>query len=734
MSGVGAFSREPERPVGEFNVTLFFPNRYPYIWRSCMMVRLVPAVSSVIVSLCFPLLFSGCSPQDRADGDLPELYQKAAVLADKGEYQKAIALYDKALAVDTLTGFSGRAVLELYKKRHLEGLVGEYGAALRSADLLERCSGKLLPDSLRAMMLAEKASWLSELGLFQDAEKVLASVSRPSENQQFDLAAFALRNGGIERAVGIYRRYAAAEEDPVARMRGLAGLLQCRMRKVVSGDKVADNLAMSLAALSGKVLALKGDHTRRIQALRESARSLQLLEKHRRNASYLLFRALIIAEQSKNPFLIQLLRHESNAVIVEKPQPYRESGDFFDMKNLQFAEVASRLRFATADKELSDIERIDALRRGLLLYQNYQPRYPGAEMEQLVADAKRRLVGMLVRKERIFELFDALQQFEMLELQGSLRNGSGYLNLGKEHEALQKQVLVLKRDVSGLLQRKANIFLDGRNYALNHPAEIALQLKRGKLLELLDEVKKVDPSAAAVLQINPVTLPTLQRLLKSDQLLLKPVVADSFYAVMTITNRAFGIAGVPVPLDSSCAPDARLRRFTETIAAQPFSGFDTIRHQPDAAWFSRAFAGSLNARSGKYRHLLVAADPAVPVHVFGFGGTVAAEKKISMVASFREIVHESMHSGTERNMIPLKFYPAEQIRSAQLYMLFHPGAQVFLLWKPFGTTEQSRMRQALLRDDVAELSASGRILHFVRSSSGQAEKDTWMCVSAYGIR
>lgn len=692
------------------------------------MPRLRPAVLTIIFSFCSMLLLPGCSSQDETDASPKELYRKASTLARQGEYEPAIALYNKALAADTLTGLSERPVLEMNRKRHLEGLVGDYSAALHTTGFLEKHAGSLLPDSLRGGMLAEKAMWLSELGDFRGAAAALAAISAPAEDQLFELAALELRIGEVRKAETIYSRYARQPHDPVSEMRGVAGLLQCRMRDAVPDLKAADDLAMNIAAMSGNVLSLDGDLKRRIQALRESSRSLQLLSKHQRNASYLLFRALILAEETRNPFLIQQLRYESNAAIVRKPAPFRETGDFFGMKDMQFAEAASLLGLATGSGELKPSEQIDALRSGLLLYQNYLPRYPGPGMQRLVDTAQRKLSGLLVRESRIFELFDALQQSEMLDLQRTLQNSSGYFRLDKEHAALERQVTSLQRDISGLLQRKADIFLKGRGYEMNRAAEAALQSKRGRLIELLGEVKRIDPSAASVLQMTPVTLQTLQRSLKRGQLVVQPVSADSFYAVMTISTREFGIAGTPVPLDSLYDPASGLRRLVRDFAVQGVSDVETFRRQSDPQWFIRAVAEPLNAMSAGYDHILVAADPALPLHMLGIG-----DKKISMTASFREIVHAAAHSGGQAGGGTVRFFPAERIGMAQLYTLFHPGENVFLLWKPFGKESESLMQGALEKETGRNRSPAEAIFR-LSGSSGGTETGKWIFVSAYGSR
>jgi tetratricopeptide (TPR) repeat protein len=655
------------------------------------MARLLPIVT-VFIAVFF---ISGCSKQDATSGNFPELYRKASFFAEKGEYEQALMLYNTALTADTSGGLSARSVQALYSKRHLEGVIGRYGEAIRTTRFLEQHARILLPDSLYVRMLVDKAMWLSELGDLRGAAKALAAIPNPGEEQRIDLAKTAFRLGDLSQAEAIYGASVLQDFDPVAKMRGLSGLLACTLSRSPSGSREADDLAIQIASISGKVLSLDGDFARRIQVLREAAGSLQMLEKHRRNASYLLFRALVLAEQSKNSFLLQLLRYESNAVIVRKPSSYRETADFFGIKNLQFAQAAALLQLGTDENDLTPAERIDVLRRGLQLYQDYQPRYPGTGMMRLERRAERMLSGMLIRQARVFELYDALQQSEMREMQRNLLYRPGYLKLGNGHESLESEVNGLQRDIAGLLQRKADMLIRGRGYELNNAAESALQAKRGRLYALLDEVRNIDPAAASVLRMTPVTLQTLQRLLKRDQLVIKPVLADSFYAVMTISSRELGIAGTPMALDSLYNPDSGLHRLHRRIASISESGIGTLRKNGDLLWFSGAAVEPVRSVMGRYEHLIVAAEPALPFQFFGVSTPSIDEKKISMTSSFREIAHAGMLGVQKKSDAPVRYFSAEKVADARMYLLFNPGHVVYLLWKPFSEAELSAVRKEL---------------------------------------
>jgi len=83
------------------------------------------------------LLFAGCSSPEKSGETPSEIYGKASELGRHGEYAKAIELYDRGLALESLDPPSEGAVLALVAKRGLEGRMGSYDAALATTSVLE---------------------------------------------------------------------------------------------------------------------------------------------------------------------------------------------------------------------------------------------------------------------------------------------------------------------------------------------------------------------------------------------------------------------------------------------------------------------------------------------------------------------------------------------------------------------------------------------------------------------
>jgi len=125
------------------------------------------------------LLFAGCSSPEKSGETPSEIYGKASELGRHGEYAKAIELYDRGLALESLDPPSEGAVLALVAKRGLEGRMGSYDAALATTSVLEGFGEGSVPDSVRTAILVDKSAWLGELGRFAEAADALRGVRAP---------------------------------------------------------------------------------------------------------------------------------------------------------------------------------------------------------------------------------------------------------------------------------------------------------------------------------------------------------------------------------------------------------------------------------------------------------------------------------------------------------------------------------------------------------------------------
>ncbi|MFZ4526684.1 MAG: hypothetical protein ACOYOE_14445, partial [Chlorobium sp.] len=544
---------------------------------------------------------------------------------------------------------------------------------------------------------------------------------------RFELASLYRESGNYAKAAIIYRNLSGHEHDPVTRITAYAGLLQCKVAQPELALENADALAVKIAAESGRVLAIKGSFIPKIQALRAASKSLQLLEKQQRNASYLLFRALILAEESRNPFLLQVLRLESNAVIVCKADPFREAADYFRINNMQYAQAASLFMLA-GSKSLEDDERIAALQQGFSLGRDCVPPWPTSELLQLEKSAGRRLTGLLLEKSRIFELFDAGEKIGTLDLKRTLERYPKSFTLGKGHELLESKVQRLQHEISGLLQRKADIFIRAEGEENSKVIDQALNIKRGKILELLSEVRAINPVAAEAIQLIPVTLQTVQGALHEGQVILKPLFSDTLCGVMLIGKRHLQIAGSEFPLDSLHTVESGMRSFLgELTSASPRN--PSI--ESEQAWFTKAlyepFAGLISAS----RHVVVISDDLFPYHTLGSDHSLFLQQRYSYVPSMKEFVllaenHEPV-SGSSK----ISFYSINNLSGARLHKLFFPHERIFLLWKKYSGPELEALYRQIGKEMQGTVSGSDAL--FVLGNNSDAVSDVWRYISSYGV-
>jgi len=684
-------------------------------------------VPSGMVLFALFLLFSGCHSGNNSEETIALLYKQANTCSRSHEYLKALDFYNKGLDLDTLHVTAPRVVSALYEKRVIEGLTGEYGEALRSTARLEKLPVGILSDSLRTRILVDKATWLRELGNFRDAAATLEKVLFPLPELRLELASLYREDGDYEKAAMIYSKFSGHEQDPVTRITAWAGLLQCKVALPQLALETADALAGKIAAESGRVLAIKGALIPRIQALRAASKSLQLLEKQRRNASYLLFKALILAEESQNPFLLQLLRLESNAVIVRKADPFREAADYFRIKNMQYAQAASLFMLA-GSKSLEDNERIAALQQGFSLGRDCVPPWPTSELFQLEKSAGRSLTGLLLQKSRIFELFDAGEKIGTLDLKRILERYPNSFTLGKGHEILELKVRRLQHEISGLLQRKADIFIRAEGEENSKFIDQALNRKRGRMLELLSEVRAINPAAAEAIQLIPVTLRTVQGALNEGQVIIKPLFSDSLCGVMFIGKSQLQIANSKFPVDSLHTVESGIRSFLgELASASPRSSSLDSEH----VWFTKALYEPFTGLISASRHVVVIAEDLFPYHILGSEHELFLQQRYSYLQSIKEFVLLAEKPEQVSGISRIFFYSVKNLSGARLHKLFFPRDRIFLLWKNYSGAELEALQQQIGKEMEGTVSGSDALFRLGNNSADGS--DVWRYISSYGV-
>jgi tetratricopeptide (TPR) repeat protein len=367
-----------------------------------------------LLPLCLALSLASCR-QPESSAESSTLYEEASRLYRQKRYTEALDRYDRALAADTLKGFSKAALEALGRKSRIEFLTGRYSGAFRTWGAIRQHGGEKLPDSLYNAAALDTGRMYAELGMYGKAATVMATLKNPDSWQRFDEARLLFRAGKVNEAARIYGELAASEDVAVS-MSGLSGILDCALTGKVAGLDTPDNLAGRIAVISGRVLKMEASPELKIKALRIAARSLRQMETQRPNASYLLFRALAIAQEAGYPRLVAILQFESNNIIVRKPDTWRSVIEYFGQRNMPFAKVASLFMLGRS-VELPPAERIEAYRLGLAACQHYGIPATATDYVALEREAAEELGDLLAAQRRYTELFDATALGGYLEQQ-----------------------------------------------------------------------------------------------------------------------------------------------------------------------------------------------------------------------------------------------------------------------------------------------------------------------------
>ncbi|NTU93788.1 MAG: hypothetical protein HGB29_02275 [Chlorobiaceae bacterium] len=685
----------------------------------------IPYLLFISLAAIQPLL-SSCNWNPEG-ADPAALYREAAQLYRHRNYPEALETFNRAIGIDTLKGFPKRAIDALQLKSRIEYMTGEYYEAFRTFSALERHAGRTMPDSLHADMELSRARMYAELGNFRQAASVMGRIRQPDAWQRLQQAEFWKRGGAWAEAAAVYKGLAVAE-DPALRIVALAGLLDCSVARRDLRLETPDAYAGKIAAISGRVMSMQAEPTVRIRALRIAAKSLQLLEKQRPNASFLLFRALATAQHAGLARLDQILQYESNAVIVRKPDVYRSVIEYFGQRNMPYARMAAMFRLGMSP-ELTDAERIDALKGGLQIGQNYLIPFTATADILLENESVGTLEELLIANNRYFELFEVSEQAKLFDLQREMQASAINFRLPAGHESLQREIIELNREISGLLQRKINMVEEGSGFELSGLADKAISRKRGRLIELESEVSTIDKGLAALLRPTPVTMMTLQKSLRPDEALIRLFIRDSLATSMLISGREMQIAVSQVPGYQVRTGIDGLRKSLEDGGP---GAADRLAYDPQRLWLTDILLRSLGEHLSGYRHLLFVADSPIPMHLLGYERLLGTEKRISILGCAKEAAIYSVDSATSGQTPGMAFFDASRPDLARIYKMFHSSDRVFLLWKPMSKGELADLEKMLAVHLKRDGSGSGS-LRRLAAGEGALPDSRWVNISSYGI-
>jgi hypothetical protein len=449
------------------------------------------------------------------------------------------------------------------------------------------------------------------------------------------------------------------------------------------------------------------------------------MEKQRPNASYLLFRALAMAQESGFSRLVAILQHESNNIIVRKPDTWRSVIEYFGQSNMTFAKVAA-LYMLGHSPELTPAERIEAYRNGFAACRYYGIPATADAYVRLEREAAGELEDLLAAEGRYTELFDVGATAGFLEQQRRMRAGIAAFRLPPGHEAIQNEIIELNRDISGLLQRQINMIEDGTGFRLAWQADKAIREKQSRLIELITEAAKADETVASRLQPQPVTLRTLQKSLRPDQAMIRLFIRDSLSTAMLVSGREMHIVTARVPGQEVMARFGALRQSMASAGAMAYPAADEHRR-----WLTDTLLQSMGDHLAGYPHLIFVSQMAEPFHLLGRSSMIGRDHQVSWLLSESEVL---IHAGSqlEKETVPdIVFFNAANSEKAEIHKLFHPRDQVFLAWKPLSAKENSDLK-SLMKRAIDGGAPGSDVLKRSVSESGASARNAWMWLGSYG--
>ncbi|NTU53813.1 MAG: tetratricopeptide repeat protein [Chlorobiaceae bacterium] len=665
--------------------------------------------------LCIILSLFSCSNR-KGGPDAAPWYQKAAHLERQKHYAEALEAYDKALAADTLNGFSRVTLEALCRISRIEFMTGRYSGAFRTCGIIERHAGVGLADSLHTAVVLDTARMYAELGLYGKAASIMASLRTSDPWHRYEQATLLFRSGDVDGASHLYGDLSLSE-DPSIRMVAFAGLLDCSLAQPGSVPDTPERCAAKIAAVSARVMQMTAPPEQKIRALRIAARTLQQLEKQKPDASFLLFRALSMAQSAGLTRLVPILQYESNAVLVNKPDTYRSVIEYFGQKNMIYAKAAALCKLGQSP-ELKPAERISALRSGLDACQYYGIPATAEGYTRVIREAVCKLEDILIAEGRYTELFDLGAQAELLSLRSRLQSNISAFQLPAGHESLRNEIVGLSSEIAGLLQRNLSMFEEGTDYRLGALADQAIGQKQGRLIELIAEASKIDETVPLKLQPEPLTLRSIQNHLQPEQALVRFYLRDSLSTVMLLSKTEMQIVTSSLSAEQVKAGFADLKQRLASGDRAQVAGadFDSQR-----LWLTDSLLKSMSDRLATYRHIIFVSGQPEPFHLLGRRTGYGRERKVSWLVSSNEVCVQPGKRARGKSV----FFDADRPEKAQIHKRFHPNDQVFLTWKPLSREEVDRLNTAMKKNSASPDSASG-IRNFPFPDSAGEQSRLWL--------
>ena len=657
--------------------------------------------------------------QQKADN----FYREAVGYDESFNYIKAIESLKSAIALDSAMQRNDSLLRSNVLLSNIQLKIGRFQAALST---LEQSLRLIDSDSLSQKEATQKkqAQVYKTIHQSQKAIKLYESCSLLSLEDKVELAELYQKTGNTIKAFRLYKTLSAAK-DIRLEMHGYAGLMEIWSRPPVS-KPTRENINALVKKIITLAKRLEGSslHARdKYRIYSQAAYALSHVENQRRNGSFFMFKALAQAKLTNDDMLKRKVAFEANALVVRRAQNIEIALNYFKQRNYVEGMVYAYALLGM-EKSYSSVQRIEYLKKGLSLYQEYVFQGLPKVVNESIFDGFYQLSALLLKQNRFLEAYEVTEAIKMIEQRQMLNS----LNLMAIPAGFKQDVLELKtyyHIISALQQLKdRTAFLVSEDQKVRRNLlSRELSKYQGFYYSKLSDLRKNQRNLAEIFQPMPITLPSLQSLLPEGV-----AAADIFYSNDQVTV-------IFIARNKANIFQARLAKeaLTEAIDELKWDFIENEDARADELWtnvyrrqLSRVFVAGLEKELEDIERLIIFSNIEAPFHLLGRDAYLQEKVAISYLTSAKQLQLAAQNPSARY----VEFIKPEQIKHVPLDFFLQQREKV-LLWHDLRGQKLAEQK-IVFELALSKSNSIADMLHKLAKENIRQNNLSWIGYSAYG--
>jgi len=670
------------------------------------------------------LVFSACEKAPKPDiKEAKKLYKEGVLFEASYEYQRALNAFQKAAKLDSVLERNAALRSNFIEQAKILSRIGHLPEALSA---LEQASALTAADStaLQNDLRRKKTALHAKLGQTQTVINVLREIRSPTTSDKLLIAESYLK---MQDAGMAYRYFKSASDDktPMAKLRVYVGLARIFGKSQASArDK--DSAAVyvkKILNLTYKVREMKLSNEQKFELLHKAALELSAFDGQRRNASFLMYKALALIKKTNEQMRKRTVSFEANSLVTRRASTLEVALNFFKKRNYRVG-MAHAYTLLGLEEIYSVQQQIDYLKKGLAVYESFfAPEIPVAIENDMNAGFYR-LINLLLRQGRSLEASEISERVKMLH-QRSWLGGNSFAFAEASLKPLLQNLEQLYSEIAALqVLSDSSAFLPKldkkvrQNFLSRRLAE-----KQGDFFSQLAELRQRHPNYAELFLPTPLTLPSLQALLPE-----KTAFADVFFSegkatVIFITPEKIKVMQNAIEREVLMDALDELRwGFLENSL-----NFTEMLWENDARQrLSDAFVAAIEPELDGVEHLFICSQLPIPFHLLGRLAYLQEQVALSYLTSAKQL--ELARQVPEQKTV--EFMDAMNMQRVPLPFYSKQRASV-MLWGeiPAQNLAEQKIVLELALQNTPSIAAT---LKRLAEDKIQRNDFSWIALSAYG--